>query len=478
MTAVEHEISPEIYKSLFHNMTEACALNEVILDEKGQPRDYRFIEVNDAFCRLTGLSPETVRGMTVRDVLPDVKQHWIDVYTRVALTGEPVYFENFSRSVGRWYQVYAYSPRKGQFVTLFQDITKRKKVEEKLKRAAAEWSTTFDSISDMVSIHDTDFRLVGVNLAFTSALNLEAEEVIGQPCYEVIHGADQPVEDCPHLKTLETGQPCTMQYFEPRLGMHLEVTTSPIFDGDGRMTGSVHVARDVTERKRIEQLKDDFIGLVSHELRTPLTVISGCLSTILSEFERLQPAEMVQLLQDATVETDSLSRLIENLLELSRSRAMNLYLYPEVTDIKQLVRTALDRMRRYAASYRYAASLPEGELNIEADSLRVGRILFNLLDNAVKNSPSGSRVTVSATPEPGRLVISVSDEGKGLSPREQARLFVPFERAGSSRFDRARGAGLGLIVCQKLVEAHGGRIWVKSSRGRGSTFSFSLPMNK
>ena len=467
-----------VYRTLFKNMTEAASLHEIILDENGKPKDYRFIEVNEAFGRLTGLSIKAIKGKTIREVLPAVKQHWINVYGKVALTGEPVYFENFSPSVGKWYQVYAYSPQKGQFVTLFQDITKRKQVEEKLKGAAAEWQTTFDSISDLVSVHDADFRLVSVNKAFAGALNMEVGDIIGKTCYEVVHGTAGPPESCPHRMTLKTGRPCTMQFLEQRLGIQLEVSTSPLFDAAGAVTGSVHVARNVTERRRLEQLKDDFIALVSHELRTPLTVINGCLKTVLSEWEHLTSGEMILLLQDAVTETDALTRLIENLLELSRFQASQLSLYPKAVDVKALIQGTLAKIERYAPSHRFAASLPEGDVMVEADSLRVERVLFNLLDNAVKNSPTGTCVTVSARPEAGRLVVSVNDEGGGLSPLEKARLFIPFERAESGSYGRGRGAGLGLIVCQRLVEAHGGRIWVESRKGQGSTFSFSLPLGK
>ncbi len=475
---MENRIDGAIYKTLFSNMTEAFALHEIILDEEGNPKDYRFIEVNDAFGRLTGLSPEVVRGKTIRETRPGVKQYWIDVYGKVALTGEPVYFENFSPSVRKWYQVYAYSPRHRQFVTIFQDISEHKEAEEKLKRTVAKWNATFNSITDLVSIHDADFRLVDVNKAFASAVNINAEDIIGRYCYEVVHGTTGPVESCPHRMTIDTGKPGSAQFLEPRLGRHLDVSTSPLFNGDGQVTGCVHVARDVTERKRLEQLKDEFIGLVSHELRTPLTVISGSLKTVLSEWERLAPGEMVQLLQDAVTETDSLTRLIENMLELSRYQAKQLSLYAEVVEVKTLIRGTLVKIERHAPSHRFSASLPEGEITVEADSLRVERILFNLLDNAVKHSPAGSCVTVSARTEPTRLVVSVSDEGSGLSPLEMARLFIPFERAGTGEYSSGRGAGLGLIVCQRLVEAHGGEIWVESKKGLGSTFLFSLPVNK
>jgi PAS domain S-box-containing protein len=342
----------------------------------------------------------------------------------------------------------------------------------------SEWQTTFDAITDQVSVHDADFRLISVNKAFADALNMEVADVVGKTCYEIVHGTSGPVDACPHRTTLETGKPCTMQFLEQRLGMQLEVSTSPLFDASGKVTGSVHVARNVTERKRLEQVKDDFVALVSHELRTPLTVINGCLKTVLAEWERLAPGEMVLLLQDAVTETDALTRLIENLLELSRFQTSHLALYPEMVDIKVLVEKTFSRIERYSPSHRFVASFPEGDVTVEADALRIERVLFSLLDNAVKNSPQGTCVTVSARPEGGNLVVSVSDEGIGLSAQEKSRLFIPFERADAGSAGRVRGAGLGLIVCQRLVEAHGGRIWVESEKGRGSIFSFSLPMKR
>jgi PAS domain S-box-containing protein len=366
---------------------------------------------------------------------------------------------------------------KGGFGTA-QDITELMQAEEKLKRAVAEWRTTFDSITDLVSIHDRDFKFVGVNKAFANAFNMEAEELIGKTCYEIVHWTDEPISLCPHAKTMKTKKPMTTQFFEPRLGVYLEVATSPIFNEAGEVTGSVHVARDITERKKLEQLKDEFIGLVSHELRTPLTVIAGCLSTALTEWDRLPPGEAQQLLRDAVLESESLSHLVENLLELSRFQAQQLTLYAEPTNIQILITETVSKIKRQAPSHRFVTSIPRGLPLIDADPLRIERILYNLLDNAAKYSPPGSQIKVSARAEPERLVIGVRDRGRGLSLSEQAKLFSPFQRLENNRPDRARGAGLGLMVCRRLVEAHGGKIWVESKRGKGSTFFFTLPYKK
>jgi PAS domain S-box-containing protein len=475
--------------------------------------------------------------------------------------------------------------------------------ERTLRQAATEWRTTFDSITDLVSIHDTDFKLVRVNKAFAKALNIEAAELIGKICYEILHHTHEPPPICPHVKTMKTKKPVTMQFFEPHLGVYLEVATSPIFNEAGKVTGSVHVARDITkrkqaeqllqqsearyrtlvesapdgiislnaeghitdcnkamadllgytreellgrhiselitdpilkktefyytqltergqfedefeainrhgqvvplwvkavtlpdregkltqtiiyardiaERKRLEQLKDEFISLVSHELRTPLTVIMGSLNTVLTEGERLSQADVRQLLQDASLESESLSHLLGNLLELSRVQAQQLSLYNEPVNIQRPVRDMVDKIRHQSSSHQFLIDIPRELPPVNADLIRLERILYNLLDNAVKYSPSGSQVRVSAKTESGHIVIGISDQGRGLSLHEQAKLFGPFQRLEHDRPDEAKGTGLGLLVCQRLVEAHGGRIWVESEPGRGSTFFFTLPLSK
>jgi PAS domain S-box-containing protein len=416
-------------------------------------------------------------------VYPEDREY-VDRKWAAALSGEPYDIEH-RIIVGdevRWVRERAElefdSPGllKGGFGTV-HDITERKQAEEKLEQAAAEWRTTFDSITDLVSIHDADFKLVGVNKAFANAFNMEAGELINKTCYEIVHCTDGPISLCPHTKTMETRKPATMQFFEPRLGIHLEVSTSPIFNEAGEVTGSVHVARDITERKKLEQLKDEFIGLVSHELRTPLTVISGCLSTVLTEWDRLPSGEVEQLLRDAALESESLSHLVENLLELSRFQAQQLTIYAEPTDVKTLVRETLNKIKRQAPSHKFVTSIPNKLPSIHADPLRIERILYNLLENAAKYSPPESEIKVSARAEPECLVIGVSDQGEGLTPSEQAKLFNPFQRLENSGLDRTRGAGLGLVVCKRLVEAHGGRIWVESEKGKGSTFLFTLPLS-
>lgn len=243
----------------------------------------------------------------------------------------------------------------------------------------------------------------------------------------------------------------------------------------GRVLVSVHT--DITERKKLDQLKDDFIGLVSHELRSPLTVITGAVNTALTEAERLSPEETRQLLRDAASEADSLSHLLGNLMELSRVQADRLLLFAEPISVKKVIQGTIEEIKRQFSTHQFVVDVPQELPPVYADELRMGRILYNLLENAVKYSPQGGEIRIFVKPEEEHLIIGVSDQGIGISRADQAKLFEPFQRLEESRLDGVRGAGLGLSVCRKLVEAHGGRIWLESEPSRGSTFFFTVPLS-
>ena len=361
---------------------------------------------------------------------------------------------------------------KGGFGTV-QDITERKRIENELRVKDLAVASAVTGIA----IADLDGIVTYVNLACLRMWDYEQEEqVIGKRAVDFF--VDKKASGVALKMVLKEGMWQSEGKARRSDGatFDVQVVANLVTDADGEPFCMMASFVDITERRRLDQLKDEFIGLVSHELRTPLTVISGCLSTLMTERKRLSPKEVQQLLQDALMESESLSHLIENLLELSRARAQQLSLYSEPIDLKILIKEAISKIKRQAPSQRFVTSIPDKLQSINADPLRIGRVLYNLLDNAAKYSPAGSRIKVSVSSEPERLVIGVSDRGSGLSVSEQVRIFGPFQRLENSRPNQARGAGLGLMVCRRLIEAHGGEIWVESKKGKGSTFFFSLPL--
>ena len=234
------------------------------------------------------------------------------------------------------------------------------------------------------------------------------------------------------------------------------------------------VVTDLTGQKmqdRIIGLKDDFIGMVSHELKTPLTVIVGAIYAAMEP--RSTKTSNRQLLNDALTSAEELTDIVENLLELSRAQSKRLDIATEVIDVRQTAEEVVRRLRKRTDKHRLMVEM-KGLPGLDADPLRVKRILYNLTDNAIKYSPKGCDVTVFARVDHDEIVVGVRDHGIGISPRQQTKLFQPFERLDIA--PQIKGIGLGLIVAERLVKAHGGRIWVESDLGKGSTFYFTLPL--
>jgi PAS domain S-box-containing protein len=236
-------------------MLDGFAYHKIVVDKSGRPIDYVFLEINHAFEKMTGLKREQIIGKKVTEVLPGIEKDpadWIGVYGKVALTGEPVQFENHAVPLAKWYKVSAYCPEKGYFVALFEDVTERKKSEQELWQAKKDWERTFDSVPDLVAILDNQYRIVRANRAMAQQLGVTREKAVGLFCYMCVHGLDSPPDFCPHAQTVKDGKQHQAEVTEPRLGGDFLVTTTPLKDEQGVMIGSVHVARNITEIKQRE----------------------------------------------------------------------------------------------------------------------------------------------------------------------------------------------------------------------------------
>jgi PAS domain S-box-containing protein len=328
-----------------------------------------------------------------------------------------------------------------------------------------------------------DGHIERANRSARELLGYSRDELVGRPVLDLY--ADTPNGKAKAEGVFQrflAGEEISNEELEMRQAdggnVWVSLSVRPIRDKEGRVVASRSIVVDISGHKRLEQLKDDFIGLVSHELRSPMTVITGAINTALTEAERLSPEETHQLLKDAALEAELLSNILGNLLELSRVQANRLFLHTEAIDVRRVVQDAVEGIKRQSSAHQFMVSLPRKLPPVYADPLRLERILYNLLENAVKYSPQGGKIRVSVKPEKEHLIISVSDQGVGISAADQGKLFAPFQRLEEFRPEGTRGVGLGLLVCRRLVEAHGGQIWVESELGRGSTFFFTLPLNK
>jgi len=350
-----------------------------------------------------------------------------------------------------------------------------------LKQSEERYRDLYEEAPDAYFSVGTNGYIMRANRRAAELLGYSRVEMVGRPAADLY--ADTPNGRTKAQKVFQrflAGQEIRDEEMEMRradgTSLWVNLSVRPIVDEEGRVIASRSVLTDITEQKKLDRLKDDFINLVSHELRSPLTVIMGAINTVLSEGANLSEEETRQLLRDAALESETLSHLLGNLLELSRVQAERLVLHAEAIDVRRVIQEAIEGIKRQSSVRQFVVSAPQKLPPVYADPLRLERIIYNLLENAVKYSPQGREIKVTVKPDGEQLVIGVSDRGVGISPADQAKLFAPFQRLEESRLGGVRGVGLGLLVCQRLVEAHGGRIWVESKPGRGSTFFFTLPL--
>jgi len=238
------------------------------------------------------------------------------------------------------------------------------------------------------------------------------------------------------------------------------------------------VLDDVSELRRLQRIRTEFVDNLSHELRTPLTSVRLLTETLARD---LRDAEVPERVRDRVaridIETGHLVQMVSELLELSRIEGgQQLYLDP--VNMVEVVRTSCDRLRLFAERQGVGLEivLPSNLPLVRGDAERLGQVLLNLVHNALKFSPPGTTVTVRAATTTGQLEVVVADEGPGIPKSDQARIFERFYKVDRARLRGMGGTGLGLAIARHVVEGHGGRLWLDSEEGRGSTFSFSLPI--
>jgi len=243
-----------------------------------------------------------------------------------------------------------------------------------------------------------------------------------------------------------------------------------------RLEGAILVFHDITELRRLERVRQDFVANVSHELRTPLSSIKGYSETLL-DTRAAKPEDRKEFLNIIYRESDRLAKLIDDLLDLSKieSGKMSMVFLPiEIVPIIKRSAGVLEKLAR-DKSIKIEFDIPEGLSKVMADENRLSQVFLNLLDNAVKYTPEGGSVKISVFPQGKYLQVDITDTGVGIPEIDVPRIFERFYRVDKARSRQLGGTGLGLSIVKHIVQAHGGQVWVESEVGRGSTFSFTIP---
>src|SRR3954471_24976426 len=338
--------------------------------------------------------------------------------------------------------------------------------------------------ADGVMILDSRWRITTFNRAMERLTGWPREEAIGHPCAEVLaihtaQGVNICLVDCPLQRHPPDPNPTAEGWVIARDGRRLYVRSNYAVQRgpNGEFLGALANVRDVTDHKIEEEMQSTFISVISHELKTPISIIKGYAETLARQDAHWDDATLRDGLQVIGEEADRLAQQIGGLLDVSRLQAGGLRLKMADWALPPLAQQVVERFAGQAGErFSFELRFPDDFPPVHADYERTREVLENLVSNAVKYSPDGGVIKIMGRAADDHAIISVNDQGIGIAPEEQAKLFRRFYRVDNRLRREAQGAGLGLFLARAIVEAQGGRIWVESAPGRGSRFSFTVPL--
>jgi two-component system phosphate regulon sensor histidine kinase PhoR len=451
--------------------------------------DGQYVRVNDELCRMLGRDEKELLGRRDQELThPDDRQSDLDAAWRI-LRGEISIWQTEKRflapdgavvwAIANMSFIRDDAGRPLFWLGQFQDITGRKRQEEQLRKERDFSASLIRSMQDGVYVMSVEGEVLEVNDRLCALTGYARHELIGgRPPFPFWPEEERPALEAKLRETLRGTVGAERDVvISRRDGASLPVITSmaPLRDGD-RVTAWVATVKDVSERRRLELMRNEFAALASHELRTPLTSVVGYLEAVTEgEAGPLAP-EQARLLAVAERNAKHLARLVEDVLEVTRADAGQLRIELRPVDLAALAAECVEASRPSAEAGALTLELDApAVVTVPGDRRRLLQVVDNLVANAIKFTPEGGRVAVRVRAEDGQAVIEVCDTGIGMTPAEQERLFERFYRAEGATARQIRGTGLGLAITREIVLAHGGAIECRSAAGEGSTFRVTLP---
>ncbi|MBD0343858.1 MAG: PAS domain S-box protein [Coleofasciculus sp. Co-bin14] len=401
--------------------------------------------------------------------------------------------------------------------TVARDITQQKKIAATLFEAERRWRSLLENVRLVVVGLDSRGKVEYVNPYFLELVGYTKLEVIGQDWFETFLP--------PHQRN--RGQNNFIELLEKEFYTHnqniltksgeervIAWNNTLLQDLQGYVIGTLSIGEDITERQVIERMKDEFISVVSHELRTPLTSIHGALNLLSSGLVNTQSEKGRRVIEIAAESAERLVRLVNDILELERLESGKISLSKQICNAAELIRQATEMIQVMANRSGITLSVSPQDIQIEADPDRIIQVLTNLLGNAIKFSSQDSTVWLTvelqdaqeiscvvqrlancegenftfglrpaalipphsySPTKPQQVLFQVKDQGRGIPADKLESIFERFHQVDASDSRKKGGTGLGLAICRSIVQQHGGRIWVESTLGEGSSFYFTLP---
>ncbi len=366
-------------------------------------------------------------------------------------------------------------------VWYYRDITEPRRMREKLEQAAEEWRSTFDSITDRISIHDKDNRLIRVNKAFAENYGKTPKEILGKTCDQLAHHTNMIPKRCPWRQVMQTGEPYLVEYYLPETNTWIQESASPLFGNNRLLIGTVNIAKDVTQFKQMEQkliMSDrlasigELVSGIAHELNNPLTGVIGFAQLLM---EKDISNDIKEDLSVIFAESQRAARVVKNLLTFARKHTP----VKQPSNVNTIIEDVL-KLREYEQevnNIEVIKHLGENLSSIMADNFQMQQVFLNIIINAEYFMiQAHNRGTINITTEKldDLIRITISDDGPGIAPENLSRIFDPFYTTK----EVGKGTGLGLSICHGIVIEHGGYMYARSEPGNGASFIIEFPLEK
>jgi PAS domain S-box-containing protein len=363
------------------------------------------------------------------------------------------------------------------------DITEQTQAEEELNALTRRHESILDSVGDGIWGMDMEGRLTFINRSGAEMLGYSPQDLLGQDMHALVHhshadGTPYPAEESPIFSSVKLETPLHIDddvfWRKDGKALPVEYVACPLVE-NGHVDGIVVAFADVTERRRLDRMKDEFIATVSHELRTPLTSLRAALGLVASGALEKRPEKVRPMLDIALANCDRLVRLVNDIVDFERIGSGSLPLHKAEWNAIDLLRRAMDPERATAARAGLTFRIDAQPVDVWADGDRILQVLGNLIRNAIKFSEKGGEIRLAARASSDKEVaFEVQDQGAGIPAEKLDLIFERFQQADASDSRLQGGTGLGLALCRGIINQHGGRIWAKSAPGSGSTFYFTV----
>ncbi|MCC3417481.1 MAG: PAS domain S-box protein [Microcoleus sp. PH2017_01_SCD_O_A] len=366
------------------------------------------------------------------------------------------------------------------YTQLELELQERQQAEAIIREAERRWRSLLENVQLIVVGLDASGNINYVNPFFVGLTGYTHEEVLGKNWFEnFLPSSSIKSTEADFLQLLtHNAHPYYRNVILTKSGEERFIAwnNTTLQDSDGTVIGSISIGEDITERNKIEQIKDEFIGIVSHELRTPLTAIQMSLGLLKTGIYDKKPEKSRRMIEIALLDTNRLVNLVNDILDLERLESGRAFLDKTLCKAADLMQQVVDALQAIANQHQISLIIIPTDAEVWAAADAILQTLTNLLSNALKFSPVGATIYLSAENQTDCVLFQVRDRGRGIPADKLELVFGRFQQVDASDSREKGGTGLGLPICRSIIEQHGGKIWAESILGEGSTFFFTLPL--